>query len=291
MNPIRDRNSIFVKDKRTNRWYGTNADVFIEAANYAINKKSDFNARDYFWDYYVVRKKGNDYVVGSEDEYKKLPNHQKHLMQIYIRTKTIIVLLRAVDFFVPNTNIIKLRFPDSVLKLCHINQLVSKLNNDDKKQLNALYPYFSFDSLTLLTRPLAEWRGDSFTNTDMILVHDTKYNQIPNTKKDNFLTRSYWLVISNWVYHQWLTTPAGILFSDVFKDRTKSLTECKKLFDKNVLKIEKLEKEVDDLNDAILKETKMTIVISFLTHFLQNSIEKYSVTVLFCYFILRVIII
>ena len=106
---FRDRNSVFVEDRKTNKWYGTNADTFLEATNYAITRKGDFNAADFFWDYYVVRKKGNGYVVGSEDEYKKLPNHQKHLMSIYIRTKSIIVLLRDVDFFVPNTNIIKRR--------------------------------------------------------------------------------------------------------------------------------------------------------------------------------------
>ena len=130
---FRDRNSIFVKDRRTNKWYGMNADVFLEATNYAITRKSSFSATEFFRDYYVVRKKGNGYVVGSEDEYKKLPRHQKHLMPIYIRIKTIIVLLRDIDFFVPNTNIIRSRFPKSVLVRCRVKQLVYKLNNDDKK--------------------------------------------------------------------------------------------------------------------------------------------------------------
>ena len=131
----------------------------------------------------LLKKKGNGYVVGSEDEYKKLPRHQKHLMPIYIRTKTITVLLRNVDFFVPNTNIIRSCFPKSVLARCRVKQLVHNLIDDDKKQLNALYPNFSFNSFTLLTRPLVECRGDSFTNKDMILVEDTKYNQLPNIRK------------------------------------------------------------------------------------------------------------
>ena len=78
-------------------------------------------------------------------------------MPIHIKTKTIIALLRDIDFFVLNTNIIRSRFPKSVLARCHVKQLVYKLNDDYKKQLNALYPNFSFNSLTLLTRPLAEW--------------------------------------------------------------------------------------------------------------------------------------
>ena len=223
---FRDRKSIFVKDKRTNKWYGTNADVFLEATNYAITRKENFSATEFFLDYYVIRKKGNGYVVGSEDEYKKLPRHQKHLMPIYIRTKTMIVLLRDIDFFVLNTNIIRSHFPKSVLARCPVKQVVYKLSDDDKKQLNALYPNFSFNSLTLLTRPLAEWRGDSFTNNDMILVDDTKYNQLPNIRKDRFLHGSYVLVISNKKYNDLLTTPTGILFNDVFKDILQPLTEC-----------------------------------------------------------------
>ena len=84
---------------------------FLEATNYAITKKGNFSATEFFWDYYVVRKKGNGYVVGSEDEYKKLPRHQKHLMLIYIRTKTIIILLRDIDFFCAKYIYNKITFP------------------------------------------------------------------------------------------------------------------------------------------------------------------------------------
>ena len=98
-------------------------------------------------------------------------------MSIYIRTKSIIVLLRDVDFFVPNGNIIRSCFLDSVLKRCHIKQVEHKLNDDDKKQLNALYPNFSFHSLTLLTRLSSDWRGDNFTNNDMVLLQNTKYKR------------------------------------------------------------------------------------------------------------------
>ena len=45
---FRDRNSIFVKEKWTNKWYETNADVFPEATNYAITKKENFSATEFF---------------------------------------------------------------------------------------------------------------------------------------------------------------------------------------------------------------------------------------------------
>ena len=155
-------------------------------------------------------------------------------MPIYIRTKSITVLLRDVDFFVPNTSIIRSRFPDRVLKRCHIKQVEHKLNDNDKKQLNALYPNFSFHSLALLTRPSSDWRGDNFANNDMVLLQNTKYNQLPNIKEDKTIIGTYALIASNLAYTDWLTSPPGLLFNDVFKDIPRPLTECKKLFDKNV---------------------------------------------------------
>ena len=177
-------------------------------------------------------------------------------MPIYIRTKSIFVLLRDVDFFVPNTNIIRSRFPDSVLKCYYIKPVEHKLNDDDKKQLNALYPNFYFHSLTLLTRPSSDWCGDNFANNDMVLLQNTKYNQVPNIKEDTTKIGTYVLIASNLAYTKWLTSPPGILSKDVFKDIPRLLTECEKCFDKNVLKIKKLEKEIADLNDVIFKETK-----------------------------------
>ena len=85
-----------------------------------------------------------------------------------------------------------------------------------------------------------------------------------------FLHRSYWLVISDGEYNDWITTPAGILFN-VFKDIPKSLSECGKLFDKNVLKIKKLEKEIGDLKDAIFKETKKFYLYDD-SNFISNTI-------------------
>ena len=54
---FRDRNSIFVKDRKTNKWYGTNADVFLEAKNYTITRKSDFNAADFLGIIKLLEKK------------------------------------------------------------------------------------------------------------------------------------------------------------------------------------------------------------------------------------------
>ena len=83
-----------------------------------------------------------------------------------------------------------------------------------------------------------------------------------------------------------VNSPSEILFKDVFKDIPRPLTEGEKLFDKNVLKIKKLEKEIGDLNDAIFKETKKFnlyddsnfIFNTFFTELKNTVLQFYFVT-------------
>ena len=57
----------------------------------------------------------------------------------------------------------------------------------------------------------------------------------------------------------------------------KPLTFCEELFDKNILEIKKLVKDIGDLTPLIHKEQKnffyMMIAILLLTHFLQKLIR------------------
>ena len=70
----------------------------------------------------------------------------------------------------------------------------------------------------------------------------TEYNKIPyvemNEDKD------------------WLTSPYGIIFHPVLKDIPHPISACEKLFDKNVLPFKKLVKDIGDLNNLTIKETK-----------------------------------
>ena len=184
-----------------------------------------------------------------------------------------------------NTNIIRSRFPDSILKSCHIKQVHHKLNDNDKKQLNALYPNFSFHSLTLLTRLSSDWREDNFTNNDMVLLQNTKYNQLPNIKEDKNVNRNLYINCFKFSIYQMVNSPSVILFKDVFKDIPRPLTEGEKLFDKNVLKIKKLEKEIGDLNDAIFKETKKFNLYDDSNFIFNTFFTKLKNTVLRFYFV------
>ena len=56
----RDRNSLFIKDSRTGKWFGTSENLFHEATHYATKTKNPFDVSNFFWDFYEVKKKEVD---------------------------------------------------------------------------------------------------------------------------------------------------------------------------------------------------------------------------------------
>ena len=62
--------------------------------------------------------------------------------------------------------------------------------------------------------------------------------------------------ISNDSYSKWFKNDYNVFYSTSLIDIPESLTQCEKLFDKNVLPIKKLVKDIGDLNDLTIKETK-----------------------------------
>ena len=69
----RDRNSLFIKDSRTGKWFGTSENLFYEATHYATKTKNPFDVSNFFGgDIYEVQKKGTGYVMGTLREWQKL---------------------------------------------------------------------------------------------------------------------------------------------------------------------------------------------------------------------------
>ena len=154
--------------------------------------------------------------------------------------------------------IIRKRY-NNILKHCHyIRRHI--LSDNDKKELNTLYPGFVFNELVAFTRRRQSAAVDEFGKGDVILMPRTEYNKIPYVEMNIFS-----FLISNNVYKDWLTMPYGIIFHPVLKDIPHPISACGKLFDKNVLPIKKLVEDIGDLNNLTIKETKnffyMTIVI------------------------------
>ena len=136
--------------------------------------------------------------------------------------------------------IIRNRYDNILENCCYSRRYILCYN--DKKELNTLYPGFVFNELAAFTRRRQSAAVDEFDKGDVVLMPRTEYNKIPyvemNEDKD------------------WLTSPYGIIFHPVLKDIPHPISACEKLFDKNVLPFKKLVKDIGDLNNLTIKETK-----------------------------------
>ena len=92
---------------------------------------------------------------------------------------------------------------------------------------------------------------DFFGAEDMVFMQKTEYNKMPLTDEPimNFF-------ISNNSYSKWFKNDYNVLYSTSLINIPESLTQCEKLFDKNVLPIKKLVKDIGDLNNLTIKEIK-----------------------------------
>ena len=64
------------------------------------------------------------------------------------------------------------------------------------------------------------------------------------------------LKISNPIYKKWFKTSYSIFGEPSLVNTPEPIRQCEKLFDKNVLPIKKLVKDIGDLNNITIKETK-----------------------------------
>ena len=82
-------------------------------------------------------------------------------------------------------------------------------------------------------------------------MQKTEYNKMPLTDEPmmNFFT-------SNNSYSKWFKNDYNVLYSTSLIDIPEPLTQCEKLFDKNVLPIKKLVKDIGELDNLTIKETK-----------------------------------
>ena len=62
--------------------------------------------------------------------------------------------------------------------------------------------------------------------------------------------------IQNNEYSKWFNNDCNVFYSTSLVDIPEPLTKCEELFDKNILPIKKLVKDIGDLNYLTIKETK-----------------------------------
>ena len=251
----RDRNSLFIKDSRTGKWFGTSENLFHEATHYATKTKNPFDVSKFLGDFYEVQKKGTGYVMGTLREWQKLvPKGDGHLMPFILRKTTSgiieVRITRNTIFFTPPIAL-RLSYPRTgILKNCKYLRDFN-LTEADTKELQAIYPGFCFTYLSMFVRLPLICDIDVFGAEDMILMEKTEYNKVP---LPDFPMMNFF--ISNNQYSKWFKNTYEVLYKTSVVDIPESMTECEKLFDKNVLPIKKLVKDIGDLDSLVIKEAK-----------------------------------
>ena len=117
------------------------------------------------------------------------------------------------------------------------------LNEADTKELQAIYPGFCFTYLSMFVGLPLIRDIDVFGEEDMILMEETEYNKVPLL---DFPMMKFF--ISNNQYSKWFKNTYEVLYKASVVDISESMTECKKLFDKNILPIKILVKDIGDLH-------------------------------------------
>ena len=110
---------------------------------------------------------------------------------------------------------------------------------------------------------------DVFGAEDMILMEKTEYNKVPlpDFPMVNFF-------ISNNQYSKWFKNTYEVLYKTSVVDIPESMTECETLFDKNVLPIKKLVKDIGNLDNLVIRETKNFFLYDDSNLITNNSLQK-----------------
>ena len=125
-----------------------------------------------------------------------------------------------------------------------------KLSDKDKKQLKNIYPGFCYSQLDKWVRCVNPTALDEWERRDIKLMHQREYEFIP-------IPRSAVIdfSISNPTYKKWFKTGYTIFDEPTTVDIPEPISQCEKLFDKNVLPIKKLVKDIGNLDNLTIKET------------------------------------
>ena len=147
-----ERNSLFMKDSLTGKWYGTSENLFHEVTYYATKTKTPFDVSNFWGDFYEVQKKGTGYVMGTLDEWRKLvPKGLGHLMPFIVRRTSsghIDVGITRNKIFLTAPTALRVSFPlTGILKNWrYLGDF--QLDEVDTKELQAIYPDFCFTFLS-----------------------------------------------------------------------------------------------------------------------------------------------
>ena len=115
-------------------------------------------------------------------------------------------------------------------------------------QLRNIYPGSCYSELDKWIRRVKPTTLDEWDRKDIKTMNQTDYGFMPQARS-NIIG----FEISNPIYKKWFERSYTIFDNS---DIPEPISQCENLFDENVLPIKKLVKDIGDLNNITIKETK-----------------------------------
>ena len=235
------------------------------------SKNKNFNLKAFARKYYYVEKKENGYAVGHLDQKKALGN-RGYLMSIIFDRNDIWITPNEIFYMTANAVEIRGRtfYTQNGMK-CMGNYT---LNVNDQKELCSILPNFQLKIFHKWM--IVKVSAQNYQN-ELIFY---SYNYYGSFGQIGYSVMSFESVSPvTKKYKEWFGTKEPI-----HKKIPKPLKYCGELFDKDVLEIKQLVKDIGDLNTLIHREQKNFVlhddsnIISntFLTE-LNKNIQSYGI--------------
>ena len=257
MDLYRDLNAKFVRERQSDgtwRWWATNPNLTWHAEIWARNRgtfRTDLFMRDM---YYILR-----FQSAHNGKYKVIGNYAQSRFngdeQPFIQKSSSVETSRNKTFFIPGSAD-KKRHDfgfGSILDDCHYVGDYP-LTDHHKKEINKLYPGFSFNSLGEYVSIDRRTRNTQWEGNDLILFPSTEYRSGSTIKKFDIKEHFMKFLCLDTKYKDYLDSNNGIFYFDSYRDLPDDLKECEKLFDNDVLEIKKLEQDIGALNEVTENE-------------------------------------
>ena len=236
MNYHRDFNTIFTFDWiKDYQWFGAGRVLTYYFINETVvNRNVDINK--FSADYYIKSKKGNGYTVGTVEERQALGKQKRgFLMPIVQKVKGITI--KKNELFYTCKKYLKGR--RTFLNDCEYVKTVT-VNENAFKVLNSLYSNFTLkfhDFWKVRTDKDFYWKDDDLLtpNSHFLNYRDFQFNFSDfSYKKDQN-------------YNPWLWSNNSIHSASTKKILPGTLKDAENLFDKNVIPINNLVREIRDI--------------------------------------------
>ena len=114
-------------------------------------------------------------------------------------------------------------------------------------QLRNIYPGFCYSKLDKWVCRVKPTTLEEWDRKDIKTMNQTEYGFMPTPK-----SKIIGFEISNPIYKKWFKTSYSIFDEPSVVSIPEPISQCEKLFDKNVLPIKKLVKDIGDLNNITI---------------------------------------